>query len=191
MFRDIVLRNRSYRRFDQKKRISLDMLSDIVEFARISPSAANLQTLRFWLVREYSACETVFKSLKWANYLHDWNGPLEGEKPAAYILVLAPHNCTKFTFIDAGIVCQTMLLGAVEKGLGGCMIASVDRDQVHQDLELPMHKEILMVIALGVPTEQVVIDNIELDGNIEYWRDEKDRHHVPKHNLGTLILGSS
>jgi nitroreductase len=186
MIRQLVLRNRSYRRFDQSKSISRQTLRDLVDLARLSPSAANLQNLRFWLVS--NPHNSLFGCLRWANYLKDWDGPMEGERPAGYILVLAPHNCTKYHYYDAGIACQSVLLGATEIGLGGCILASVDRDEAKRILKIPPEWEILLVIALGIPAEEVIIDQIATNDNIEYWRDEKDRHHVPKRDLDTLIL---
>ncbi|MCB5253383.1 MAG: nitroreductase family protein [Candidatus Cloacimonadaceae bacterium] len=186
MFRQLVLRNRSYRRFDQSKSVSKQTLRDLVDFARLSPCAANLQSLRFWLVDHPH--DRLFDCLRWANYLKNWEGPMEGERPSAYIIVLAPQSCTKYHYIDTGIACQSMLLGATEIGLGGCMLAAVDREAVQKIFDIPSQWEILLVIALGVPAETVVVDQIGSDQNIEYWRDERDRHHVPKRSLDTLIL---
>ncbi len=188
MIRQLVLMNRSFRRYDESKRISSQTLRDLVDLARLSPSAANLQNLRYWLVEDDESLEKVFPCLRWANYLKDWDGPLPSERPVAYILVLAPHNVTKFHYYDCGIACQSMLLGATSMGFGGCMIASMDRDRMKRELGLPEDMEIMLAVALGYPAEEVVIDSIDEKGNIEYWRDEKDRHHVPKLDLKTLIL---
>ncbi|HQB97989.1 MAG TPA: nitroreductase family protein [Candidatus Cloacimonadota bacterium] len=186
MMRQLVVRNRSFRRFEQGTAISKQTLRELVELARLSPSAANLQNLRFWLID--SPNSEVFKCLKWANYLKQWDGPLEGERPAAYIIVLTPINCSKYSYIDTGIACQSIMLGATEIGLGGCMIAAVDREKLHQVQGIPNDYEIALVLALGVPAEEVVIDDLSPGDNIEYWRDERDRHHVPKRILDTLIL---
>jgi nitroreductase len=88
---------------------------------------------------------------------------------------------------DPGIAAQSILLGAVEKGLGGCMIGSIKKAELHAKLELPEHFEIVLVIALGKPIEEVVIDNAE-SGDIKYWRDENAVHHVPKRSLDELII---
>ncbi len=186
MVRQLVLRNRSYRRFDESQKISKQTLRDLVDLARLSASAANLQNLRFWLVDHPN--DGVFGCLRWANYLKDWEGPLQGERPSAYIIILGPCKFTKFTSYDVGIACQSMLLGATEIGLGGCMIASVDKDKLHKLQNIPPDWEIMLVLALGVPSEEVVIDTIGVGENIEYYRDEKGRHHVPKRDLDTLIL---
>lgn len=186
MIRQLVVRNRSYRRFKEQTRISKQTLRDLVELARVSASAANLQTLRYWLVDHPD--QRLFDCLKWANYLKDWDGPIPGERPSAYIVILAPRCCSKYSFIDTGIACQSILLGATEIGLGGCMLAAVDRDKAQEVLAIPKEWEIILVIALGEPGEEVVIDDIGPEGNIEYWRDERDRHHVPKLKLDELIL---
>jgi nitroreductase len=89
---------------------------------------------------------------------------------------------------DHGIAAQSILLGAVEKGLGGCMIGAIDRDKLRAALKLPEQYEILLVLALGKPTEHVVIDSVGKDGSIKYWRDAQGVHHVPKRALDDIIL---
>lgn len=188
MIYDLVRKNRSYRRFQEEKEISPDTLLELVNLARLSASAANLQELRYRLVFLKAEKELVFPCLKWANYLTDWDGPVYGQRPAGYILVLAPKNSTRFHYIDAGIASQSMLLGASEKGLGGCMIASMNRERLEQGLLLPADLDIILAIALGVPDEEVLIDDISSGESIKYYRDEKDRHHVPKLKLDELIV---
>ena len=77
-------------------------------------------------------------------------------------------------------------LGAVEAGYGGCIIGSVNKSRVAKILNLPENLEILWVLALGKPIEQVVIDDV-VDGEIKYWRDKNQVHHVPKRSLEELI----
>ncbi|OPY10908.1 MAG: Nitroreductase family protein [Syntrophus sp. PtaB.Bin001] len=89
---------------------------------------------------------------------------------------------------DHGIAAQSILLGAVERGLGGCMIASIKRESLRKVLNIPEKYEILLVLALGKPGESVFLENLGPDGDIRYWRDEKGGHHVPKRPLADLIL---
>ncbi|HEX9948939.1 MAG TPA: nitroreductase family protein, partial [Thermodesulfobacteriota bacterium] len=90
---------------------------------------------------------------------------------------------------DDGIAAQTILLGAVEKGLGGCMIGSINKEQLRQELDIPAHLKIRLVVALGKPAEQVKLEDLAPGGDIRYWRDKKDVHHVPKRTLAELIVG--
>jgi nitroreductase len=121
--------------------------------------------------------------------LKDWIGPQEGEKPSAYIVVLGDKRLAKSFDCDHGIAAQSMLLGAVEQGYGGCIVASVKREALRADLKIEDHFEILFVVALGKPAETVQIEPMETDGSIVYWRDENDGHHVPKRALDDIIIG--
>ena len=134
--------------------------------------------------------EKIFRHLKWAGYLKDWDGPVEGEKPTGYIIVLQDKNITANLFWDHGIASSYILLGATEKGYGGCTIAAINKPELKKDLNLPDHLEIAMVLALGKPKEEVVLYEIEEEEYFKYWRDENQVHHVPKRKLKNIIVGS-
>ncbi len=184
---DLVIKNRSYRRFYQDERIKREQLIELVNLARLSASGSNKQALKFVIVNDPDTCDIVFPSTLWAGYLEDWDGPDKGEQPAAYIIILGDNNISKSFGVDHGIAAQSILLGATEKGLGGCMIGSIKRKKLRQDLSIPSRYEILLIIAMGKPREKVVIDKAK-DGDIKYWRDDKDIHHVPKRSLDDLII---
>lgn len=188
MIRDIVMRNRSYRRFYQDHAISIEDLRAFVDLARLSASAANRQPLKYFLSNEASMNSTIFEQLGWAAYLKDWPGPTEGERPSAYIIILGDTDIAKDFWCDHGIAAQTILLGATEKGLGGCMIGSINKKGLAEALHIPGRYEILLVVAIGKPKEQVRIDAVGPDGDIRYWRDDKGIHHVPKRSLEEIIL---
>jgi len=188
MFADLVLKNRSYRRFYEDVPITLDTLRELVNLARLTPSARNMQPLKYVLCCDRETNAAIFSTLGWAGYLTDWPGPVEGERPAAYIVVLGDKTLSQSFGVDHGIAMQTILLAAVEKGLGGCMIGSIQREKLRQILNIPERFEILNVVALGKPKEVVVIDPVGPDGNIRYWRDAEGVHHVPKRPLSELIL---
>lgn len=187
MLRDLVIRNRSYRRFDQSKKIDLELLEELVELCRFCPSGRNLQPLKFALINTPEQCNQIFPNLAWAGYLKDWNGPVDGERPSAYIIILEDQRLSSSSQWDQGIMAQTILLGAVEKGLGGCIIASVKKEQLHNLLNLPDFIKVALVVALGVPVEKVVIDDMDESGSVIYWRDSNQVHHVPKRKLKELI----
>ncbi len=188
MIRDLVLKARSYRRFHESERISEKTLRELVDLARQSGSGGNLQPLKYILSWQPEKNALIFPTLAWARYLKDWGGPKEGERPAAYIVMLGDKTITQSFNYDAGIASQSTMLGAAEQGLGGCLIGSIDRVALRKALEIPENYEILLVIALGKPAEKVVLDPVGPDGNIKYWRDEHDVHHVPKRALDDIIL---
>lgn len=187
--KDLVYRTRSYRRFDESFQIDRNVLEDLVDLARMSASAANRQPLKYLLYNTPEECGRVFPALAWAGYLKDWDGPVEGERPSAYIIILGDKEITESFNVDHGIAAQSIMLGATEAGLGGCMIASVKREALRNELHIPENLEILLVLALGMPVEKVVIDEVAGD-DIQYWRDIKDVHHVPKRRLDDLIMNS-
>jgi len=186
--RDLVLKNRSYRRFYQDHTIERETLVGLVDLARHSASGNNLQPLKFFLTADPETNAIIFPNTRWAGSLKDWDGPAEGERPSAYIVILGDKNITGSFGVNHGIAAQSILLGATEKGLGGCMIGSVQRVVLHRELGLAENLHILLVIALGKPRETVVIDPVGPDGSITYWRDEQDIHHVPKRSLDELIV---
>ncbi len=188
MIAELVKGNRSYRRFYQDTQVTGETLKGLVNLARLSASAANLQPLKYLLSWTPEKNAAIFSCLAWAGYLKDWPGPVEGERPAGYIVVLGDTGISKNFGCDHGIAAQSILLGARDQGLGGCMLGSIQRDRLRELLKIPETLEILLVIALGRPKETVVIDEVGPDGSIKYWRDGQGVHHVPKRRLEDIIL---
>ncbi|MFW5980514.1 MAG: nitroreductase family protein [Halanaerobiaceae bacterium] len=188
MIEDLIKKNRSCRRFNQEKEISSEVLVDLIKLARYSPSAANKQPLKYILSSDKEKNEKIFPHLSWAGYLKDWSGPVEGEKPSAYIVMLKDNEISQNCDTDAGIACQSILLGAREKGLGGCIFGAINRDGIRDDLQIEESFDILYVIALGEPGEEVVLETADPEDDIKYYRDENGVHHVPKRPLENLIL---
>ncbi|MHB9035351.1 MAG: nitroreductase family protein [Armatimonadota bacterium] len=188
MLRDLVRANRSYRRFVESEKISVETLRELIDLARCSASGANLQSLKYIISNTPERNELIFPATAWAGYLKDWDGPCEGERPSAYIVILGDTSISKNFFCDHGIAAQTILLGATEMGLGGCMIASVDRDLLRRNLQISEQYDVLLIIALGKPAETVVLEDVGADGSIKYYRDESGVHHVPKRLLDDLIV---
>lgn len=188
MLEDLICRNRSYRRFYQDVPVDPAILRALVNLARLSPSGSNLQPLKYILSADPEKNALIFQHLAWAGYLKDWPGPEEGERPAAYILILGDTTISRNFGCDHGIAAQSIMLGAAEKSLGGCMIGSIKRAELSVALSLPAQYEILLVLALGKPKEEVIVDPVGADGSVKYWRDEQRVHHVPKRKLADLIL---
>jgi nitroreductase len=183
----LILKNRSYRRFVESHPIPRETLLEMVDAARLSASARNAQPLKYFLSNTRELNDKIFPTLAWAGYLTDWSGPVPGERPSAYIVQLHDTTLGNSYFCDDGIAAQSILLTATEKELGGCIIASVKKESLAQVLNLPEHLAIIQVIALGKPTEQVVIEEMK-NGDIKYWRDENQIHHVPKRPLDELLI---
>ena len=189
MIRDLILSNRSYRRFYQEVDIKLETLRELVDLARLSGSARNAQPLKYILSCEPQRNSLIFPHLAWAGYLTGWSGPCEGERPSAYIIILGDTEIRRSFGCDHGVAAQSIMLGATEKGLGGCIIASIEKEGLRKALEIPPRYEILLVLALGQPKETVVIETVRDSGDTKYWRDSEGIHHVPKRPLDDIIIG--
>ncbi len=185
--RQLIEKNRTIRRFDESHTISSETLVSLVDLARLSASGANRQPLKYILVTEPGQRELVFPCLAWAAYLPNWEGPAAGERPSAYIIILGDKEISDSFGVDHGIASQSIMLGATEAGLAGCIIASVKKERLRSALEIPRDYEILLVLALGKAAEEVVLE-AAANNDIKYWRDEKGVHHVPKRALDEIIL---
>lgn len=186
MIRELIIKNRSYRRFNSEMKITKEQIESWIDLARLSASARNAQPLKYAFSVSDEMNSEIFKHLGWAGYLSNWKGPIEGERPVAYIAVLKDITIADNHYCDDGIAMQSILLGAVEDGFGGCMIGSVNKSKVSRIFQLPENLELLWIIALGQPIEEVVIETAAED--IKYWRDENEVHHVPKRSLDDVIF---
>ncbi len=189
MLKDLILQNRSYRRFYQDVAIERETLRELVDLARLSATATNHQPLKFILSCDPAKNALIFPHIGFAGLLKDWHGPPEGERPSAYIIILGDTEISKNFGCDHGIAAQSILLGAREKGLGGVMHGSAKKGPLSQALGIPPRYEILLVISLGKPKEKVVVETVGADGDTKYWRDSEGVHHVPKRRLDDIIIG--
>lgn len=188
MLKDLVLKCRSYRRFYEEVAVDIGTLREFVDTARLTASASNRQPLKYILSCSRERNADIFCCLHWAALLRKWPGPVVGERPAAYIIILGDKGLGPSFGVDHGIAAQTILLAAVEKGFGGCMMASVDREELSKLLDIPPKFEILLVISLGKPKEEIILDELSPGVDTSYWRDENDVHHVPKRRLADVIF---
>ncbi len=188
MLKYFVMKSRSIRRFDNRRKIDPEIMEKLVNLSTLTPSAKNLQPLKYIISVKREINDIIFPNLSWAGYLKDWNGPSKNEEPTGYIIVLGDKKITDNFCYDPGIVSHTMMMGAIEYGLGGCIIGSVNRENLRKQLEIDDRYEILLVLALGYPDEEVILDTVGDNGDIKYYRDEEDRHWVPKRKAEELIL---
>ena len=187
--KELIKKNRSYRRFYQDEKINNQILEDAINLARLSASAKNLQPLKYIVSNDEKTNSEIFGALGFAGYLKDWNGPKEGERPSAYIIIVADKNIPlTFVDVDLGIAMQSIMLGLVEQELGGCMIQSINKKKIVEILDINETKyEIMAVLAIGKPKENVILQDMK-DNNYKYFRDAKQNHYVPKRTMEEILL---
>ncbi len=188
MLEDLIRKTRSIRRFYQDVPTSIDTLRELVNLARMSASGGNAQPLKYVLSSDQATNARIFPHTRWAAHLKDWNGPAEGERPSAYVIIVGDREISRSFDCDQGIAAQSIMLGATERKLGGCMLGGLDRDGLRKTLGIPQRYDILLVLALGRPRESVVLEEVGPSGDVAYYRDEDGVHHVPKRSMDDIIL---
>ena len=190
MLKDLLLSSRSYRSFDERVKITNEMLADWVDHARYAPSSINLQMLKFYTVTDATLSQKMLANTRWAGKIKDMKLPPEGHAPVAYVVICADKGVvpTAETFEkDVGICAQTIMLAASEDGFGGCMLGSFAPDAVKELLELDENLVPKLVLALGKPDEQVELVDEAPDGSVTYYR-EGGIHYVQKRKLENILI---
>lgn len=188
MIKDLVLLNRSYRKYHNNKKVSEEQLIDLIDLARNTPSSKNQQPLKYILVTNKADVDFVESQLKWAKFLKDWSGPEKSKHPPAYIIMLVDKNLNEHADIDAGIAAQTILLGACEKQMGGCILRSVNRVTVSKHFKLSSNLDIVQVIAIGYPDQEIKLTSPDAEGSVHYYEGNDGIHYVPKRKLDDIIV---
>ena len=187
MLKELLKQNRSYRRFDESRKITREELEDLVDCTRYTPSSVNMQPFKYYLACEPETVAKIQPLTKWARALPQMTLPHPGHCPTAFIVICQDSeidpNLSRY-MKDVGIVAQTMLLAAVEQGLGGCMIGNFTAGEVSQALGLKENYHPLLVVAFGKPQEKIVLTEVPENGDTNYYRDENDVHYVPEAKAG-------
>lgn len=182
--RRLLQHNRSYRGYDASFKVREDQLRRIIEVVTLCPSARNQQVLRFRPVMGDEAA-AMLKYIRLGGALPELHLPFEGTEPNAFIVICSTVEESKYVDIDLGIVAQSMLLQAVEIGLGGICIGAFDHEPLKELLGLKY--EPLLVLAIGRPAERIELKECGEGDNLTYYR-EGGVHYVPKIRVDDLII---
>lgn len=191
MFKDLCKLNRSYRGFDESRKVTREELLDMIDCTRYAASSINKQPLKYYIAETPEKVGAIQPLTGWARALPELNLPYEGYRPTAFIVICQDTSImedTKRFLKDVGIVAQTILLSAVEKGLGGCMIGNFNPGKISDAIALPENLVPLLIVAVGKPDETIVLTDIKQDGSTDYYRDEQGVHYVPKRSLEDIVL---
>ncbi|MFQ5819698.1 MAG: nitroreductase family protein [Candidatus Heimdallarchaeota archaeon] len=184
MIYEKITSRRTIRKYSRKE-VPKEVLEKCVDAARLSPSGANRQPLKYLVVNDQKLLKEVFSTLSWAGYLPDYQ-PSEEEMPMAYVVILLDKTIWKDPGHDAGIAAMSISMVAYDKGFGSCILSSVDREKLKTILNVPEDLDIVFVVALGYSAENSVVDEIK-DDDIKYWLDENGVLHVPKRRLKDIV----
>lgn len=181
---NLLLKNRSYRGYNNSYIVSEQELMDIVSVNTRIPSGMNQQCLRFKLVTSDDA-QKVLKNIKLGAALPELNLPFPGEEPNAFIIICSEKEENRIVDIDLGISMQSMLLKAVDMGLNGIIVCAINKEELKKEFNLP--NEPLALLAIGKGIEKIQLLSIKCGESQKYYR-KQGIHYVPKLQLSDIII---
>lgn len=163
-FHDIVANRYSCRHYSQEP-VSQEQILEILECARLAPSACNRQPWKFMVISAHEELSAVH-----ASYNRDWIK----EAPVA-IIVLGNRNEAwhrsydeyDATDIDIAITTEHICLAATSMGLGTCWICNFDPITLRTGMNIPEEWEPLAIIPVGKPAEDIAIPEKKRKNNDE------------------------
>ncbi len=189
-FKGLVAKARTYRRYHQDKPVPMELLMEIIDTTRLTPSASNAQPLRYALSASQEMNARLFPLVRWAPAIDNWDGPAEGQRPVAYIVIAADTKSPVPPQMDAGIAALAIQLGLAEKGIGCCIFNHFEADAVHAAIGFRSYLAVQLVIAVGYPAETIIIEELNKGKPYQYHRDEQGQHYVPKRLLKDIVMAS-
>jgi nitroreductase len=184
MIYEKIVKRRTKRKYIRKD-IPKEILIRCVDAARLSPTGANLQPLKYIIVNDKNLLTLVFKTIKWAGYLPNYKPNID-EMPTAYILILLDKNISKQPNHDAGIAAMSISMVAHDEGLGSCILGSIDREKIRGLLSVPKKYDIVLIVSLGYTSEKSIIEKMK-GKDVRYWLDTDKVLHVPKRDFNELV----
>ena len=119
----LLHRNRSYRGYDPSRKVTEEELRKLVSAATLAATGMNRQPLRYRLVTEADA-GLVLPHITLGAALPEEHLPKPGTEPRAFIVICSSVPEDRVADIDLGFAGQSILLKAVEMGLGGIISRS-------------------------------------------------------------------
>lgn len=145
--KEAITNRRSVRKF-QSTPVPDEVLFDILDTARWSPSPGNSQPWRFIVIKDK---ETLRKIVAHAKYgAHLISAPMAIAVIATPMEAFSWYNEIEENKYAGAVVAATLMLAAWERGVGTCWV-SIERKKVAEILELPARHEVVSVIPIGYP----------------------------------------
>lgn len=183
---DLILKRRTIRKFEQKA-VTKEMLEKYINAARLAPSAANRQPLKYVAVQSSEMVTKVFEQVKWAGYLAPDYNPKENERPTAFIAVCVDNNISKAGYeMDIGAAVENLILTALEDGVGTCWMGAIDRVKITEILNLPDNLTLSCVVALGFSAESP--KDVEIKEDVVKYYLDNGTLCVPKRKLDEVLI---
>jgi nitroreductase len=132
--------------------IEKNKLMQILEAARLSPSAKNRQEWKFIVLRDAAVRNKLAEAA---------NGQTWAAKAPVIVVACGTETehimpCGQFAYtVDVSIACANMVLIATELGIGSCWLGAFDEKAVKTILDIPDRARVVAVIPFGYPAHPV------------------------------------
>lgn len=186
---NLLKTRRTIRKFKQIP-LSEKQLCKYIDNARFSPSAGNIQPLKYAVLCNKEMTEKMFDFVKWAAYLAPDYNTKEDERPTAYIVICADESIRKNGYeTDIGLAAGNIIISAWADEIGTCLMGAIDRPKIAELLNLPDKLKVSCVIALGYPKEEPKSVEVQ-DEDIKYYLNGEGRLCVPKRGLKEILINT-
>jgi nitroreductase len=148
-FKDVILKRRSIRAY-KKKDIPDVVLEQILEAARLAPSASNLQPWKFIIIKDPERKKEVAGICKQREWIADASVIIAGVGTNPDYRMGSEQPAYQ---IDISTAFAQMSLAAVNEGLGVCWIGSFFMDEAKKFLKIPEKFPLVGFLTIGYPDE--------------------------------------
>lgn len=153
-FDEVIISRKSVRSF-QEKEISEEILNNMMEAARLSPSFQNRQCWRFIVVRD----KKIIKDLALRSGMISKVNFFIKDAPVVIVACADPAksgtmNNQNYYLVDTAIAFQQMMLTAWNHGVGSCWLAAFNERYVREILEIPPNIRVVALSPFGYPKEK-------------------------------------
>ncbi|MCW4005629.1 MAG: nitroreductase family protein [Candidatus Bathyarchaeota archaeon] len=141
-----AIQNRKSSRSYKPTPVPKAVLEKLLDAARLSPSAKNLQPWHFIVVTDKAKRKALSGGM-FARFL--------GKVPAVIVLCGDEQASPDWYVVDVALAGENMVLAATSEGLGTCWVGSFDEKQVQQLLKIPEHMRVVALLAVGYAEEKI------------------------------------
>lgn len=151
---ECIHKRRSIRKFAEKP-IDRETIEQLIDAARMAPSAGNVQDWFFVVVQK----EKIKQNLARAAL----NQAFIAQAPVVVVYFADMQRIERsygsrgknlYAFQDSGAAIQNLLLAAKSLGLGSCWVGAINERKVEQILNAPKNFRALAIIPIGYPKEK-------------------------------------
>ncbi len=148
--KDAIRKRESIREYVDKP-VPEKKLRNVLEAARLAPSAANGQPMKLVVVRDSEKRRELAQAANGQIFVGE--APVIIAALATNLEFVMPCGIPSYT-VDLAIAVDHMTLAAVDEGLGTCWIGAFSQEKVKHILGIPDKYRVVALLPLGYPKRE-------------------------------------